>query len=84
MCKRNNERIKVGAFRAIIKDSCAREVWKLISLLEDKYQAYLHDVLVDYVKTGRRERFGSVVLQNIYDRAVRMIDSERCCRNCRL
>lgn len=49
----------------------------MVSLLEYKYQTYLYDAVVAYVKTGRREEFGSMVMQNIFDRVVMLIDSAK-------
>ncbi len=60
-----------------MRKSCAREVWKLVSLLEYKYQTYLYDAVTDYVKTGRKEQFGSRVMQNIFDRVTALIDDAR-------
>lgn len=77
MKQRTRRHERIGALRTIIRKACAREVWKLVSLLEYKYQTYLYDAVVAYVKTGRREEFGSMVMQNIFDRVVMLIDSAR-------
>lgn len=74
MKKRKN---KTGKLGTIVERSCAREVWKLVSLLEYKYQVYLYDAVVDYVKTGRREVFGSKVMQEIFNRITGIIDAAK-------
>ncbi len=74
---RTEQRSKTGRLRTIMRKSCAREVWKLVSLLEYKYQTYLYDAVTDYVKTGRKEQFGSRVMQNIFDRVTALIDDAR-------
>lgn len=73
----NEGQKKIGRLRTILRKSCAREVWKLVSLLEYKYQLYLYDAVVNYVKTGMKEQFGSMVMQNIFERVVLIIDGAR-------
>lgn len=77
MKQKSKQHERMGALRTILRKACAREVWKLVSLLEYKYQTYLYDAVVTYVKTGRREEFGSMVMQNIFDRVVILIDSAK-------
>lgn len=77
MKQKSGRHKRIGTLRTILRKACAREVWKLVSLLEYKYQTYLYDAVVAYVKTGRREEFGSMVMQNIFDRVVMLIDSAR-------
>ncbi len=71
---RTKQRMGTGRLRTIMRQGCAREVWTLVSLLEYKYQAYLYDAVVDYVKNGRREQFGSRVMQTIFDRVASLVD----------
>ena len=73
-CK-NKKQKRVGVLRGLVADDMrTKEIWKLISLLEYKYRVCLYDAVVNYLAKGEVEDFGSLVMQNIFDRIVRIIN----------
>lgn len=78
MRRRNVEREgKTGRLRKVLGRECACEAWRLISLLEYKYQVMLYDAVVDYVDNGRVTEFGSLVMQCLYNRIIGIIKERR-------
>ena len=63
-----------------VGEACAREVWRSICLLENKYKCFMYEMIARYIRTGRVEQIDSAVLRGMYERLVVMIKG--CVRQC--